>query len=126
MNRAERRRMAKQGKVVDAPAVYHLTQEQIDQMIHDALVKELDGIREKAVDEATRTAFQMFMSIPVMVLHDKFGFGQIRGNRFMDYAMIWYESVMKGETSLKEIMKIAEDVSGVRFIMDSIPDRKQL
>lgn len=122
MNRAERRRQGRS----DKPAVYQYTQDQIDKMIQDAVAKELDGIKEKAVDEATRTAFQMFMSIPVMVLHDKFGFGQIRGNRFMDYAMIWYESVLKGETTLKEVMKIAEDLTGVQFIMDSIPDRKQL
>lgn len=113
-NRAERRRAEKAAK--KAAVVYHLTQEQIDQMIHDALAKELAGIREKAVNEATRTAFQMFMSIPVMVLHDKFGFGQVRGNRFMDYAMIWYESVMKGETSLKEIMTIAEEQAGVKVV----------
>ena len=120
MNRAERRKAGKQEK----PAVYMYTQDQIDKMIQDAVAKELDGIREKAVDEATRTAFRMFMSIPLMVLHDKFGFGKIRGTRFMDYALIWYESVMKGETDLKEIMKIAEDLTGVQFIMDSIPDSK--
>jgi len=120
MNRAERRKAGKQNK----PAVYMYTQDQIDKMIQDAVAKELAGMREKAVDTATRTAFRMFMSVPVMVLHDKFGFGRIRGQKFMDYAMIWYESVMKGETDLKEIMKIAEDLTGVQFIMDSTPDRK--
>lgn len=119
-NRAERRRQGRS----DKPAVYMYTQEQIDKMIQDAVEKELKDIREKATDEATRTAFQMFMSIPAMVLHDKFGFGKIRGSRFMDYAMIWYESVMTGETTLKEIMGIAEKLTGVQFIMDSIPDKK--
>lgn len=122
MNRAERRRLAKQGVVAEKPAVYHLTQNQIDDMIRKAV----DEVKDDAVNVATRTAFQMFMSIPVMVLHDKFGFGRIRGSRFMDYAMIWYESVMKGETTLKEVMKISEDLTGVQFIMDSTPDRKQL
>jgi hypothetical protein len=119
-NRAERRRQGRS----DKPAVYMYTQDQIDKMIQDAVAKELAGIREKAVDTATRTAFQMFMSIPAMVLHDKFGFGRIRTNRFMDYVMIWYESIQTGETSLKEIMKIAEDATGVRVNRDSIPDRK--
>ncbi len=108
MNRAERRKAAKEGKVVNAPAVYHLTQEQIDKMKADAKAE----------------GFTMALSIPVMVLHDKFGFGNIRATRFMDYAMIWFEAVVKGETPLTEIMKIAEDLTGVRFIVDSIPDRK--
>jgi len=105
MNRAERR---KAGKKADKPKVYMLTQDQIDQL------------KKEATDEATRTAFKMFMSIPLMVLHDKFGFGKIRGSRFMDYALIWFEAVQKGETDLKEIMKIAEDLTGVRVIMDNL------
>ena len=81
-----------------------LTQDQIDQMKKDA------------VDEATAKAFRMFMSIPLMVLHDKFGFGRIRGSRFMDYVLIWYESIQRGETSLAEIIKIAEDLTGVKVV----------
>ena len=103
MNRAERRKTGK----VDKVKTYVLTQDQIDQL------------KQKAVDEATERAFQMFMSIPMMVLHDKFGFGQIRGSRFMDYAMIWFEAVQNGEVTLTELMNIAEDLTGVRVIMDN-------
>lgn len=114
LNRAERRRQEKAAK--KPQAVYQLTQDQINQMINDAVAKELAGIREKAVDEATRAAFKMFMSIPTMVLHDKFGFGQIRQDRFMRYVMIWYESIQQGETDLKEIVKIAEDLHGIKLM----------
>jgi len=108
-NRAERRRQKRQEK----PKVYTLTQDQIDQMKKDA------------ANEATEKAFRMFMSIPLMVLHDKFGFGRIRGSRFMDYALIWFESVQNGETSLAEVMKIAEDLTGVRVIMDTSRTKKK-
>lgn len=108
MNRKERRKAGKTEKV----AVYNLTADQIDQL------------KQEAVDEAALVAFKMFMAVPIMVLHDKFGFGSLRAQRFMDYAMIWYESVQKNETSLKEIMKIAEELTGVQFILDSIPDKK--
>lgn len=94
MNRAERRKAGKTEK----PKVYTLTQDQID------------GMERKAVEKA----FKMFMSIPVMVLHDKFGFGNIRLDRFMHYALMWVQSVQDGDTSLTEIMKIAEDESGVK------------
>ena len=98
MNRAERRRNAKQEK----PRTYVLTDDQIEKMKRDA------------VHEASRKAFLMFMSIPVMVLHDKFGFGKIRLSRFMDYALVWFESVYDNETKLLELVKIAEEECGIQ------------
>ena len=99
MNRAERR---KNKQSAQKPKTYVLTEDQITKMKQDA------------VKEATRKAFFMFMSIPVMVLHDKFGFGKIRLGRFMDYALIWFESVQDNDTSLMELMKIAEKECGIR------------
>lgn len=98
MNRAERRRSARQEK----PRTYVLTEDQINQ------------IKQDAVQTATRRAFLMFMAIPVMVLHDKFGFGKIRLGRFMDYVLIWYESVQNNETQLMELVKIAEKECAIR------------
>jgi hypothetical protein len=112
-NRAERRRAEKAAK--KPPAVYHLTQDQIDKMINEAVENALKDLKVKAVDEATRTAFKMFMSIPTMVLHDKFGFGQIRQDRFMRYCMIWYESIQNGETTLKEVVEIAEGLHSIKL-----------
>ena len=113
-NRAERRRAEKAAK--KANVVYHLTQEQIDAMMAEA--------KEEAVNIAIPKAFQMFMCIPATVLHDKFGFGQVRMDRFMHYVMVWYESLQKGETTMAEIRKMAEDACGVQLIMDSIMDEK--
>ena len=101
MNRAERRRSAKQQ---EKPKTYVLTEDQIAQMKRDA------------VNEATRKAFLMFMAIPVMVLHDKFGFGKIRAGRFMDYALVWFESVHENETGLMELVEIAEKECGICVI----------
>lgn len=99
MNRAERRRRS--AKQQDKPKTYVLTEDQIAQMKRDA------------VREATRKAFLMFMAIPVMVLHDKFGFGKIRAGRFMDYALVWFESVQDNETRLMELVEIAEEECGI-------------
>lgn len=99
MNRAEQRRQAK--SVQAKTKTYVLTKDQIDQMKKDA------------VNEATRKAFLMFLSIPVMVLHDKFGFGKLRLGRFMDYALMWFESVQNDETRLVELVKIAGDECGI-------------
>ena len=99
MNRAERR---KQSKSAPKPKTYVLTEDQINQMKIDA------------VNIATRRAFLMFMAIPVMVLHDKFGFGKQRLSRLMDYVMVWYESVQNNETKILELVKVAEDECGIK------------
>lgn len=101
MNRAERRRLQKQ---TEKTKTYVLTQDQIDQMKHEAMLA------------ATRRAFLLFMAIPVMVLHDKFGFGAIRLGRFMHYALIWYKSVHDNETEILEIVKVAEEECGIRVL----------
>lgn len=101
MNRAERR---KQKLSAAAPKTYVLTEDQIAKMKHDA------------VQEAMRRTFLMFMSVPVMVLHDKFGFGKTRLGRFMDYAVMWYESVHDNETQLMELVKIAGDECGIHVL----------
>ena len=101
MNRAERRRSARQQ---EKPKTYVLTEDQINKMKMDA------------VNEATRRAFMMFLSIPVMILRDKFGFGKQRLTRFMDYALIWYEAVQNNEVSLLELVKVAKDECGIDTI----------
>lgn len=121
-NRAERRRAEKAAK--KPPAVYNLTKDQIDKMIEDAVHEAMKGMKEEAVDVAIRSAFQMFMCIPATVLHDKFGFGQVRMDRFMRYVMIWYESLQSGETTMEEIRQMAEEACGVQVIMDNIMDGK--
>lgn len=102
MNRAERRRSAKQQE--QKTKTYVLTEDQITQM------------KLNAVKEATRRAFLMFLSIPVMILHDKFGFGKIRLTRFMDYALIWYESIQDDETHLLELVEVAREECGIDTI----------
>lgn len=100
MNRAERRKQ----KNASQPKTYVLTEDQIEKMKQDA------------VNEATRKAFLMFLSIPVMVLHDKFGFGKQRLGKLMDYCLIWYEAVVQDEVRLMELVKIAENECGIKTL----------
>ena len=101
MNRAERR---KNKQSATKPKTYVLTEDQINKMKMDA------------VNEATRRAFLMFISIPIMILHDKFGFGKKRLGKFMDYALIWYEAVQNNEVKLVELVKIAEEECGISVL----------
>lgn len=108
MNRAERRRSAKHQ---EKPKTYVLTEDQIQQ------------IKREAAAQATRRAFVMFMSIPIMVLRDKFGFGKTRLARFMEYALTWYESILCDETKITEVVKVAEEECGIK-IMDYLGGSK--
>jgi hypothetical protein len=58
----------------------------------------------------------MFMSIPVMILHDRFGFGKIRLSRFMDRALIWYEAVQNNEVHIMELIEVAENECGIKLL----------
>lgn len=100
MNRAERRRSAKQQQKQEQ-RTYVFTEDQIEKMKMDAVL------------EATRRAFLMFMSIPVMVLTDKFGFDEIQSGKFMDYAVMWFESVENDETRLIELVNVAKNECGI-------------
>ena len=101
MNRAERRRSA---RYQEKPKTYVLTADQIEQM------------KQEAVGTAIRRAFLLFLSISVMVLHDKFGFGKQRLDKFMNFALLWYESVQNGETTMLELVKVAENECGIRVL----------
>lgn len=98
MNRAERRKTKNASQV----KTYTLTIDQIEQM------------KKEVAEEATEKAFLMFLSIPIMVLHDKFGFGKSRLEKLMDYMLVWFGSVQSGETRLMELVKVAEDECGIR------------
>lgn len=93
MNRTERRRQKKQEK----PKTYVLTEEQIQK------------IKRDAVNEALK----MLLPIPVVVLHDKFGFGKIRLDRFLHYFFGWVNGIQDGSVSLQELMQICQDEAGI-------------
>lgn len=131
MNRKQRRKTG----VTEKPKVYNLTEAQIEKIKADAVREANAEIqRLRAENEALRLtlmkrkaevmakavhdAFLLLLSIPVMVLHDKFGFGKIRFDRFMNYVLMWYESVQSGETTIEHIVEIAESVSGIKFVKE--------
>lgn len=95
MGRKERRAMG----ITQKPKTYVLTDEQIAQ------------IKKEAVDEAVT----LLLTIPVTVLHDKFGFGRIRLDRFSHYVFGWIEGIQKGEVSLDELRNVAESEAGFQI-----------
>lgn len=100
MNRQERRKLQKQhGARIAPPRVYTLT---------DA---DLQRIESKAVDDALRA----LLAIPVMVLHDKYGFGEVRLGRFMGYVNTWIKAIHEDENTLAELVELAEKEAGFKI-----------
>ncbi len=99
MNRAERRRAK---RTAEKPKTYVLTDDQIQQIKFEAM----------------EYAFRMLLAVPSLVLHDKFGFGRIRLDRFNYYALSWLKSVQKGEVSLETVMTLCKEEAGYDVIKE--------
>lgn len=99
MNRAERRRAK---HTAEKPKTYVMTADQIEQLKFEAMEQ----------------AFTMLLAIPSLVLHDKFGFGRIRLDRFNHYALSWLKSVQKGEVSLEAVIALCKEEAGYAVIKE--------
>lgn len=103
MNRAERRRLEReQGK---AQKVYTLTQAQIDAM------------KQEAVSEAVDTAFLLMLSIPVMILHDKYWVKTASKKlpKFVDQCLDLWDSYNKGYVELEDLKATLWEEGGVKI-----------
>ncbi len=103
MNRAERRRLEKQGKAVPKETVINIKSS-------DVLT-----IKKNAATEAADLAFFLMLSIPMMVLHDKYGFGKVRGERFIDQVLDLYDSFEKGYVTLEDLQKCLWEEGGIKL-----------
>lgn len=74
-------------------------------------VSELEAIKQQAVKEAVDKAFFLMLSIPVMVIHDKFPKlikrenekGESREVRFCDEVLELYDTFQKGYVGLQDL-----------------------
>lgn len=109
MNRKQRRLAEKKsGAKIVAPRTYTLT---------DADIKR---IKDEAVDEA----LVLLLAIPVLVLHDKFGFGALRLNRFMEYVNTWIKAIHQDENTLAEVVKAAQEDASFELVIKDKSQKK--
>lgn len=103
MNRAERRRLEKQGKLIPKEPVINIK------------TSDVQAIKKNATSEAVDKAFFMMLALPLMVLHDKYGFGKVRGERFIDQVLDLYDSFEKGFVTLDDLHKCLWDEGGIKI-----------
>lgn len=102
MNRAERRRQKK--NQVKKEAVYHIKR------------SDLNYAKQEAAGKAIDTAFKLMLGIPLMVLHDKYGWGgKKRLPEFMDHVLELYDSFNHGYLTLDDIDNCLQKEAGIRI-----------
>lgn len=102
MNRAERRRLKRSQESDNA--TYTLRNEDVTR------------IKQDAAQEAIDKAFVLMLGLPMIVLHDKYGWGKKRLSNFMDYVLELYDSFEKDYVALDDLWDTIEKETGVKLI----------
>lgn len=112
MRREERRKNKDKTK----PKTYVMTEEQIEYIkkkaAEDAIQNELDKRIASIKAEATENVVALMLSIPIVILRDKFAFGRTRIDRFLGYATTWIKAINEDGSTLKELIQLAYDEAG--------------
>lgn len=106
MNRAERRRLAKQGIDVKKDPVINIKQSDIDKM------------KMESAEQAAEMAFFLMLAIPTMVIHDHFGDlmkKQGREQNFVKWCLNTYECYGQGLVSLEDLQQCLYEEAGLRM-----------
>ena len=102
MNRAERRRLKRNQE--SRNATYTLRNEDVTR------------IKQDAAQEAIDKAFVLMLGLPMIVLHDKYGWGNKRLSDFIDHVLEQYDSFNKNFIALDDLWNTIEKETGVKLI----------
>lgn len=107
MNRAERRRHAKNLK---------------PEPVINIKPSDIRKIKKKASEDAANLAFFLMIAIPVMVLHDKYSLlmkkvvnGKSREERFAELCLDLYDSFEKGYVTIDDLHKCLWEEVGIKI-----------
>ena len=118
MNHQERKLAKRAAK--SAPA-YTLTADQIQALKQEAYDKawgEYNSRIDAAKKEATDIACRAAIAVPMVVLHDKLGFGSVRANRFLDWMMTWLRAINDDPGTLMELQELVYELYGIQLMED--------
>lgn len=106
MNRAERRRLAKQGITAKKEPVFNVKQSDVERM------------RLETARDSAEMAFFMMLAIPVMVIHDHFGDLMKREGReqnFIKWCLNTYECYGQGLVTLEDLEQCLWEEAGLKM-----------
>lgn len=76
--------------------------------------KEVEKMKLEAIDKA----LERINLLPLLVLRDKFGFGEVRLNRYIDHLIIAVEDFNQGRFTLEDIERMLKEETNVVVKME--------
>lgn len=106
MGRAERRRAQKLEQKAKT-ATYNLTKAQLDAAVRERVGKELERIKQEAMDDAINTAMVLLLTLPLEVLMDHYWKKSYakRIPKFTEQVLEYYERWQNGELDMEKLKK---------------------
>jgi hypothetical protein len=81
---------------------------------------DIANLKEITTKKAVNTAFIMLLSIPLMVLRDKYGYGKKRLEKFLNYVWELYDSFEKGYVTLDDLINVLKEEVEVEIKFDKL------
>ena len=69
--------------------------------------------KRSAANQATDNVVKLMLALPVYVLHDKWGFGRTRCERFVEQLLELYEAYQQDYVTIEDLMQVLADEAGV-------------
>ena len=115
----QQRKLAK--RAAKSATTYTLTADQIQALKQEAYDKawaEYNSRIEEAKKEATDIACRAAIAVPMVLLHDKLGFGAARANRFLDWMLTWLRAINDDPGTLMELQELVHEFYGIKLMED--------
>lgn len=68
--------------------------------------------KKSAAKEATMQSTRLFIALPIFVLHDKFGWGRVRCERFIDEMAKFMEAYDEGRLTVVDVLETIQEELG--------------
>lgn len=113
MNRAERRRQERGAN--KKPAIYNLTQAQLDKIVRNRIQEDIKRVKQEATDEAINTAMLLLLTLPLEVLMDHYWKKTYakRIPEFTDKVLEYYSKWQDGELDMEKLKEDLWEYGGV-------------
>ena len=115
----QQRKLAK--RAAKSAPTYTLTADQIQALKQEAYDKawtEYNSRIESVKKEATNIACRAAIAVPMVVVHDKLGFGVARANRFLDWMLTWINAINDDPGTLVELQELVYEFYGIKLMED--------
>ena len=92
--------------------------EALKQEAYDKAWAEYNSRIESVKKEATDIACHAAIAVPMVVVHDKLGFGEVRANRFLGWMLTWLRAINDDPDTLLELQDLVYEFYGIKLMED--------